>query len=365
MSCSEPIEQDVLSSLLQRGLDDGVYEGAVAAIGTGTSEPVISAVGSPTTERTGSVTASTRFDAASLTKPVVTTTIALRLYEQGQLDLDEQLSTYIPATERTPRGEIPVRTLLTHTSGLPPYKSFPFGWDSKDDLLESLYNSPLGLLAEPGDLFVYSDLNFVFLADALRHITGQSLADLAQQHVFEPIGMTDAAMGPIDGEDIAATKDRRWRGRILRGEIHDYMGAVMDGDGGNAGLFVTINDLIRIGKLILNDGTVDGTQVLSPSTVSLLRRDANNSLDQPHGLGWRISSGDQPSRAWSRTAIGHTGFTGTSLWIDDERDCYAALLTNRLLTDPSGEAIEAYRRRFHDVVMARVTETITDEINHE
>lgn len=364
MSQNEPIEQDGLSSLLQCGLDDGVFEGAVAAIGSSASESVVAAVGSPTRERTESVSASTRFDAASLTKPVVTTTIALRLFERGRLDLREQLSAYIPAVAGTSRGEIPIRTLLTHTSGLPPYKSFPFGWESKDDLLESLYTSPLGLIAEPEELFVYSDLNFVFLADALRHLTNQSLEELARQHVFEPIGMEDAALGPIDADDVAATEDQRWRNRTLRGEIHDYMGAVMEGEGGNAGLFVSIEDLGQMGKLLLNDGILDGTQVLTPSTVSLLRRDANTTLDQPHGLGWRIASSDQPSAAWSRTAIGHTGFTGTSLWIDDDRDCYAALLTNRLLTDPSSDTITAYRRRFHDVVMARMTATDTNNENH-
>lgn len=339
---------DGIEDLLERGLRDGIYEGAAAAVGDADGTGHVVTVGTEAGAGSAPVTRATRFDVASLTKPVVTATVALRLVERGRFDLEATLGTYVDSAAGTERGSIPIRTLLTHTSGLPPYKSFPFGWDSREALLSSLYDSPLALLAEPDEWFVYSDLNFVHLADALRHATGESLASLAATHVFEPAGMADAALGPLtDDDNVAATRDERWRDRQLRGEIHDYIGAVMEGEGGNAGLFATIDDLAGFAHALLDGGHGPGEAVLAPSTVETLRRDAISHLDRPHGLGWRLAHGGQPAPTWSPAAYGHTGFTGTSLWLDPERDRFAVLLTNRLLTDATGDDVAAFRRRFH------------------
>ena len=152
---------------LLAGSHGDLYTGAAAALGTNSGVNTWT-IGQESDDGGDTVTTGTRFDAASLTKPVVTATVALRLHERGLFDLDAPLDRYVPPLDGTPRGSIPVRALLTHTSGLPPYKSFPFGWGSADALLESLYRSHLPLLAAPGEWFVYSDLNFVHLADALR-----------------------------------------------------------------------------------------------------------------------------------------------------------------------------------------------------
>lgn len=338
---------DVTEGLLERGREEDVYEGAAAAVGDADGIDHVETVGTEAGAGSARVTEKTRFDVASLTKPVVTTTVALRLVERGRFDLEATLGDYVDAAG-PPRGSIPIRTLLTHTSGLPPYKSFPFGWDSRGSLLASLYDSPLALLADPDEWFVYSDLNFVHLADALRHATGESLASLAAANVFEPAGMTDAALGPLtDEENVAATRDERWRDRLLRGEIHDYIGAVMDGEGGNAGLFATVGDLARFAQALLDDGRGFEERVLAPSTVETLRRDAIPHLDRPHGLGWRLAHDGQPAATWSPAAFGHTGFTGTSMWLDPQRDQFAVLLTNSLLTDATSADVAAFRRRFH------------------
>lgn len=343
-----------LKAVLETGIEQGAFRGAAAAVGSADGVTQVSTAGYATQDSSAAVTDDTLFDLASLTKPIVTTTIALRLLERDDLELNATVGDYVPRASDTDRGTIPIRALLTHTSGLPPYKSFPFGWESKEALLESLYDSPLALMAEPGEWFVYSDLNFVHLADVLRHVTDSSLADLSVQHVFDPAGLEDATLGPLGGDDsanVAMTKDRRWRERDLRGEIHDYIGAVMEGESGNAGLFATITDVARVGELLLNDGQIDGSQVLAPSTVELLKQDQIPELDRPHGLGWRRAHDGAPAASWSAASFGHTGFTGTSLWIDPDRDLFAVLLTNRLLTDPSGEAIASFRTTFHDSVV--------------
>lgn len=351
MTTDAPSLGAAVDDALRAGLDDDVYRGAAAAVGDASGPAHVSTVGHETAEAVDPVTEVTRFDVASLTKPVVTATVAHRLVERGAFDLAATLESYVDAAAGTPRGELPIRTLLTHTSGLPPYKAFPFGWDGPEELLASLYESPLSLLATPDEWFVYSDLNFVHLADALRHATGESLAALAGKHVFEPAGMDDAAMGPLDATtDVAATHDAFWRNRTLRGEINDFIGAVMEGESGNAGLFATVGDLAAYARALLDGGRSEAGRLLAPSTVETLRRDAIPHLDRPHGLGWRLPYEGQPAPTWSETAFGHTGYTGTSLWIDPERDLFAVLLTNRLLADTTADEMAAFRRRFHAAV---------------
>lgn len=343
--------ETAVEDTLRAGLDDGVYLGAGAAVGDSEGVTTLATVGHETADAIDPTTRATRFDVASLTKPIVTATITHRLAERGKFDLEATLGDYVDAAAGTARGEIPIRTLLTHTSGLAPYKSFPFGWEGTDALLHSLYESPLSPLAAPGHLFVYSDLNFVHLADALRHATGESLAELASKHVFEPVGMDEAYLGPLETDaNLAATADEHWRERHLRGEINDYIAAVMNGESGNAGLFVTVPDLAAFACSMLDGGRVSDGRLLAPATVDTLQSNAIPHLDRPYGLGWQLAHAGQPAPTWSDAAFGHTGYTGCSLWIDPERTQFAVLCTNRLLTDVTADEMDAFRRRFHGAI---------------
>lgn len=354
-----PVDEETLTECLAAGRSENVFIGAAAAVGTSSRPPQIVTVGYADIDETTPVTKRTQFDLASLTKPIVTTTIALRLVESGELDLLTTIGDHVERAAGTARGEIPIRHLLTHTSGLPPYKSFPFGWDSKDSVLESLYESPISLLADPGELFVYSDLNFVLLADVIRHITDESLTDLAVNHVFEPLGLERAIIGPISNPDnVAMTWDRQWRNRVLHGEIHDYLGAAMDGESGNSGLFASVQDVVRVARMLLEEGQIDGSQVLAPSTVESIIADQIPNLNRPHGLGWRLAHEGNPGVTWAPSSVGHTGFTGTSMWFDPTRKIYAILLTNQLLTDGGTEGLKSFRTTFHDMVMANATSNL-------
>lgn len=349
---------DALAELLVDGRESGLFTGAAAVIGD-RDDHAVRTVGTEAGPGSAPVTEETRFDVASLTKPIVTTTIALRLLERGMFDIGDVLGSYVPPLSGTPRGAIPVQTLLTHTSGLPPYKSFPFGWGSRESLMQSLYRSHLGLLSDPDEWFVYSDLNFVHLADALRRATDASLTDLAAEHVFDPVGMTNSAMGPLDAaKDVAATRDYRWRERTLRGEIHDYIGAVMNGEGGNAGLFATAPELALFARTLLTDGRVPESadasagRLLAPATVKRCRSDEISEADRPHGLGWRLAHEGAPAPQWSDSSFGHTGFTGCSLWIDPVRGRFVVLLTNRPFATEETSPLAAFRTRFHAVAAA-------------
>ncbi|WP_121743109.1 serine hydrolase domain-containing protein [Natronorubrum halophilum] len=340
-----------LRSRLESGIDQGLFDGAVVVVGSTNGVDTHLATGQRNLAG-DPVTPDTKFDVASLTKVVATTTITLRLVEAGELTLSSTVGSHIDELHDTQRGAIPLRSLLTHTSGLPPYKAFPFGWESKSAVLESLFDSPLSVLSEPNEWYVYSDLNFVFLAEVLRRVTGESLATLFETYVTDPLGLTDTAIGPIQSENVAATRDRRWADRVLEGEIHDYLGRAMDGESGNAGIFSTGRNLATVARMLLSRGVHGEGRFLSSAMVDRLRTDAIGSIDASQGLGWKLGRGDTPGTAWSPDAFGHTGFTGTSMWIDPDRDQFVVLLTNHALTmDPDG-SLEPFRQQVHDIAAA-------------
>lgn len=340
-----------LRPILERGLERGLFDGAVVLVGSSAGVDAELCVGDRNTAG-DPVTSETAFDVASLTKVVATTTITVRLVQEGKLTLSSTMSDHVDELQGTPRGEIPLHSLLTHTSGLPPYKSFPFGWESTSAVLESLFDSPLSVLAEPGEWHVYSDLNFVFLGEVLRRVTDDSLATLFERHVTDPLGLEETVLGPTSVENVAATRDRRWEGRVLEGEPHDYLARAMDGESGNAGVFSTGRDLATVARMLLSDGEYEGERYLSPGMVERLRTDVLESMETRQGLGWKLGDSDTPGTAWSAEAFGHTGFTGTSMWMDLRADRFVVVLTNHVLAmDPDG-SLASFRRRVHDVTTA-------------
>ena len=348
---------DPLTQLLEDGLSEGAFPGAVAAVGNADRTERVVAVGERDPERDLPATPETVFDCASLTKPVVTATVALALTEVGHIALSDELGRHVPALDGTPRGEVELVELLTHTSGFQPY-AFDPDWTTTEETLEGLYDRSI-CAVEPDERYEYSCLNFVHLAEALRGATGESLADLARRLVFDPAGTDAARLGPTDAETIAATYDHEYRDRILRGEIHDPLGNAMDGESGNAGLFATARDVARFARALLNEGravggdggSIDGERLLSPATVARLSEDHVPDVDEPHSLGWRLARGQYPGLPWSDDAFGHTGYTGTSLWIDPTNDRFAVLLTNQVY-DGKGTGLIRFRERFHGLVGA-------------
>ena len=344
------IDDNSLEELLEDGFSEGVFPGAVAAVGRTDRTDRVVAVGERGPEKGLPATSETLFDLASLTKPIVTTTVALALTEAGAIALSDSLGYHIPTLDGTDRGEVELVELLTHTSGFQPY-AFDPEWTSAEATLEGLFERSL-LNVEAGERHQYSCLNFVHLAEALRRATGESLAALAQQFVFDPVGMDGACLGSTNVTPIAATYDHEYRDRPLRGEVHDPLGNAMDGESGNAGLFATVDDVARFALTLLKGGqTNDGEQLLSPATIARLSDDHATSVDESHSLGWRLAEGQYPGLPWSGDAIGHTGYTGTSLWIDPTNNRFAVLLTNQVY-DGKETGLIRFRERFHGLVGA-------------
>jgi uncharacterized protein YbbC (DUF1343 family) len=282
------------------------------------------------------MTLDTIFDLASLTKPVATATAVMRLVDQGKLDLDQPVARYLPDFANHGKSAITLRQLLTHVSGLPAEIAVSDYEHGRTPALKRMLS--LRLKAKPGSKLIYSDVGFLIVQEVVERVAGESLADLAKRGIFAPLGMTDTRFVP--GADararIAPTEQRNdaW----MRGEVHDPRAFRLGGVAGHAGLFATAADLARYARMVLGHGALDGVQVLSPRSVAAMIAPH----DVPGGiraLGWDVQSPYSSNRgtALSFRAVGHGGYTGTSLWIDPEQDLFVIFLSNRVHPNGKGQ----------------------------
>jgi uncharacterized protein YbbC (DUF1343 family)/CubicO group peptidase (beta-lactamase class C family) len=286
------------------------------------------------------MTLDTIFDAASLTKVVATAPCVLLLVERGQAELDAPVSRYLPAFTGFQRERITVRHLLTHTSGLKPGLSRQVPWKG--------YEHGVGLaLAEmpetaPGTQFRYSDINFILLGEMVRILSGTSLDKFAERELFGPLRMRDTGFLPAASLRRRIAPTQRVEGQMLRGVVHDPTSRAMGGVTGHAGLFTTAADLARFARLFLHEGVVDGRRILKAETVRLMTsvQSADGVLAR-RGLGWDIDSGySRPrGRVFPLGSYGHTGFTGTCLWIDPFSKTFWLFLSNRVHPDAKGNIL--------------------------
>ncbi len=304
----------------------------------------------------------TVFDLASLTKVVVTAPAVMMLLEEGRFRLDDPVAMYIPEFASDEGKErVTIRQLLTHTSGLPAwiqfYKSQEDGFYNDDALSQTLRHP---LETPPGQGAVYSDLGYIILGHLVERVSGLSLDVFATQRIFQPLGMTDTRYG-VAGEDqgrVAATEFCSHRDRVVCGEVHDENAASMGGVAGHAGLFGTARDLAIYGEALRLGGEYQGVRILSSSTVELMTsRQTGEDHGGGRGLGWvrfsrKLSAGGD---LVSDEAYGHTGFTGTSLLIDPEKDLVCVVLTNRVHYGRDNHHILRFRTIFHNVAMAELT----------
>lgn len=356
---------------LQRAFDlvaqaaaDGRIPGAVMMVGRCTGEPVGPvAVGlrSLLPERRP-MEADTLFDMASLTKVMATATVAMRLIEEGRLRLGAAVGEYLPefvGGGDEARRQVRIVHLLTHTSGLPAWRALYEGCVSPDGcrpLMERrLMEMPLD--APPGSRVTYSCLGFMLLGLIIERLSGESLDRVAQRLVYEPLGMTSTLYRPGGAlrQRCAPTEYCPLRRRIVQGEVHDENAYFFGGVSGNAGLFSTAADTARFARMMLAHGRFEGRRILSEAAVQAMTQNHTPHLNEPRGLGWAVRGTHYDSSAGdllSASAYGHTGFTGTSLWIDPVRELYCILLTNRVHPSRQNEAHASLRPAFHNAVAA-------------
>jgi uncharacterized protein YbbC (DUF1343 family)/CubicO group peptidase (beta-lactamase class C family) len=334
-------EMDAAISL---AISDGRTPGGVLWLERGAAE-YRKAFGSRAVEpQQESMTEATSFDAASLTKVVATTSAVMRLHEAGKLQLDEPASRYLPEFTGAGKETITVRQLLTHTSGLRAGLPLTPAWSGVEAAVALACAEPLP--NAPGTSFRYSDINFILLGELVRRVSGQPLDAFCAAEIFAPLRMTETGFRPDPAlRGRIAPTERLRDGTLLRGEVHDPTARRMGGVAGHAGLFTTGGDLARFARMMLRGGDLEGVRIFKAETVKLM-----TSVQTPPGLprrgfGWDIDSPFAGPRGdWLPVgSFGHTGWTGTSLWIDPFSQSFVIFLSNRNHPTESGNVI-ALRR---------------------
>ncbi|HYX28891.1 MAG TPA: exo-beta-N-acetylmuramidase NamZ domain-containing protein [Pyrinomonadaceae bacterium] len=301
------------------------------------------------------MSADTIFDLASLTKVVATTTSIMILVEQGKVRLSDPVVQFIPEMKGEGRDAITIEHLMTHMSGFAPDFDLRDRWTGYDEAMKRLYREPLR--STPGTRFVYSDINYIALGEVVHRASGLMLDEFARRNIFTPLGMRDTGFRP-DAKmraRIAPTEKRRGQmsylgdtgadagsagDEWLRGQVHDPTSFRMGGIAGHAGLFSTADDLAIFCQMLLNGGVYNGVRILSPMTIATMTEPrAVSESGAARGLGWDIASSFSANRGdlFPLGSFGHTGFTGTSIWIDPASDSFVIFLSNRVHPDGKGD----------------------------
>ncbi len=334
----------IIRDLVEQAIETGETPGCVVAVGTGEELKFLQALGHRQIEPSAlPMTTDTRFDLASLTKPVVTAACLAALVEEGRLSWRDPVVRYLPEFGQAGKETLTLGDLLLHVGGLIADNSLEDYQHGVDEAWRRM--DALELQAEPRTAFVYSDVGYLALGRVIERVSGRNLAEYARERLFVPLGMEATRFIPerASGTPIATTEKRD--GAWLCGEVHDPRAHFLGGVAGHAGLFSCAEDLSRFARMLLNEGELDGVRVLSSAAVREMTR------PRPVPGGWRSYGWDVQSRfsrnrgeLFSSRAYGHSGFTGTSLWIDPEQDLFVLVLATRLHPDGQGSILELARR---------------------
>jgi serine-type D-Ala-D-Ala carboxypeptidase len=352
-----------VARLLRQAVEGECFPGAVLVVGYQGTLVYAEAVGAaallPSARR---MTVDTVFDLASLTKPIATTTALMLLVEAGKVGLDAPVSAYLDAFRRPDSDSPTLRQLLSHCSGLPAWRPYYQGIDSswpqpdrRRAVYAAVHREPL--IANPGTIVQYSDAGFILLGELVETVTDMSLDEFCRQKIFaelsvEGLGFRNLTRRPPTGMPLASTENCRWRGRVLAGEVHDENAWIMGGVAGHAGLFATARQVWRFAQSLLK-GLQGQAWLVSTATLRTFTTRQGIPKESTWALGWDTPTLGKSSTGqyFSPTAIGHLGFTGTSLWIDPAQQVIVVLLTNRVHPSRQREGIRGFRPLIHDAVM--------------
>lgn len=299
------------------------------------------------------ITDSTLYDIASLTKVIGTTTAIMKLYDEGKINLEEKVATYLPAFGTNGKEKVTIKNLLLHNSGLPAWQKFYLTCKSADEVLDSIYKSKL--IYKTGDSIVYSDFGFIVLGKIIESVTSSTLDTYLRTEFFEPLGMMNTFYNPpaeIIHRTAPTELDTVWRKKLVQGTVHDETAALLGGVAGHAGMFSTAVDIAIFTQMILNGGSYGGVQFIKTETVKLFTE--RTDLKTKRGLGWdfkTLSGYSSAGNLFRPKSFGHTGFTGTSLWIDPDRNLIVIFLTNRVHPTRANTKINKVRSELHDAVI--------------
>ncbi|MCZ6727210.1 MAG: serine hydrolase [Acidobacteria bacterium] len=349
-----PGAMDEIDQVIQSFLHRRAFPGAVVAVGHREALAHLEAYGKLSYDSDADdATTETLYDLASLTKVVATTTMAMILVDEGRVDLDALVQEYLPLFVGPGKEKVTVRHLLTHASGIDWWA--PLYLELKGKAAYVKYIQAMDLVYEPASKSLYSDLGMILLGEILERAADEPLDAFVRNRVFEPLGMNQTLFNPGAEllERIPPTeKDPDWRGRLIHGEVHDENAFALGGVAPHAGLFGAAGDLARLAQTILDDGVFERRRIVSRKTLAEFIRSAGVP-QSTRALGWDTKSteGSSAGTLFSPDSFGHTGFTGTSLWIDPQREVFVILLTNRVHPTRDNKLIHEVRPALADAVV--------------
>ena len=340
-----------VDELINRQIADRAFPGAQLLVLCGDSILHARCYGTQTYDSASpAITPSTLYDLASLTKVIATTAATMLLVDQGRLHLDSSVANYLPEFGQNGKDRITIRNLLLHNSGLEAYRLFYLDTRSGETVVDSIMQ--MSTVYPAGSRTVYSDLGMITLGKVIERITGSSLDRFVADNIWKPLGMQRTMYRPPDSLRLlcAPTEvDDYWRHRLVQGEVHDENAALLDGVAGHAGVFSTAWDLSRYVSLLLHGGALQDLRLFAEETVSRFTRRQSGST---RALGWdtRSIASSSSGHYFSMKSYGHTGFTGTSIWVDPTARMAVVFLTNRVYPTRSNKALPRFRARLHDAV---------------
>lgn len=365
-----------ISTMLRGRIDSGDFPSAVYLVAEHGREVFADALGEAVREpQSLPASLETIYDLASLTKPLVTGLLSARRVQSGELTLDSSVANYLQEFDRPDKNVITVRELLTHTSGLPAWRPlYILANGERDGVVAAIADQPLE--NKPGERVVYSDLGFILLGTLLESLTGKPLAQLAQAEIFAPLDLRATFFNPkaaartsaaacesgnayereMCERDYPIQSHAGWRTGVIWGEVHDGNAHFLGGAAGHAGLFSTASETLHLANQFV--GTL--SELLAKDTCELFRRNMTAGLNESRSFAWQLAATKESTAGPSLppAAFGHTGFTGTSCWIDAAAERAYILLTNRTHARPLPFAnINHVRRDFHTMAAAALTVT--------
>ncbi len=358
-----------VDDLVSGGIINHAFPGAQLIIGNNNDVLYSKCYGNFTYDEFSSpVTEESIFDLASVTKVIATTSAIMILYEQQKFNLTDKVSEYIPEFGNNGKENLTILNLLIHNSGLTAFVPFYKTYSTRSEVLNAIYNA--GLEYEPETKSVYSDLNAVMLGLLVEKISGMDLNEFCKQNIFIPLNMHSTMFKPdekLKDRILPTEYDTYWRMRQIQGEVHDETTSILGGISGNAGLFSNSTDLYKFMRVMMNNGKyynpytrgLKEEKLFSPDIISLfIKRYENVSYENSRALGWdtkplaasgkyRIPCGE----LISENCFGHTGYTGTSIWCDTDRNLVVIFLTNRVYPSRDNYEIRNIRPELHNLAI--------------
>jgi len=350
------VKLDSVRLMMQNAVRDSVFPGAVLLVarnGFIVQHEAFGKMGYHEFNRSMPVNAI--FDMASVTKCVATTTACMLLYERGGLDLDAPVQKYLPEFIGANKEKVTIRNLLTHSSGLIAYRRYFLDYRNPGEIIKTILNEPL---ENPvGAKTVYSDLGIILMGKIIEKLSGQPLEVFCREQIFKPLKMSETGYNPPPQflARIPPTELDAWRGRMVHGQVHDENAFSFGGVSGHAGLFSNARDLAAFLHMLMNHGAYEGGRLLKPETIALFTARQNVVAGNSRALGWDTADGNNSAgHLMSARAFGHTGFTGTSVWTDPEKNMFVILLSNRVHPTRNNQKLLPFRAKLHDAIMRAV-----------